>query len=67
MVGEVIESLDGVVGGGVEGYAVFRSGVNVFEDMEGGLVVLVGRICVVRCKKGECRCNVRASAGCQPI
>ena len=39
MMGEVVEGLNCAIRRGMEGDAVFRSGVDVFENMEGRFVV----------------------------
>jgi hypothetical protein len=41
MVGEVVEGLNCVIRCGMGGDAVFRSGVDVFENMKGQFVVLM--------------------------
>ena len=49
VMGEMVEGLKSSVSGGVERDAIFTCGVQVFEDMEGGFVMLVARIGIVGC------------------
>lgn len=64
VMGEMVEGLKSGVSGRVEQNAVFTCGVQVFKDMEGGLVVLVARIGVVGCEEGKCWRNIWSRTRC---
>ena len=67
VVRKMIEGSEGSVAVRMEGDAIGTGAVEIFEAMDGSLVMLVGGIIAVGRQKGEDWGNIRAGAGSQPI